>query len=261
MAVLLILTSWPRLPPNRHPRWNRPRLGSQISVAKLPWLNWCKSAFFDLLRLDQNLIIAPTLQFFSTQKCRAPTTKTNKQEKISKFPPPRCGRTFFRDVCRGRTCAARRRRRPNGRRQQTQPQKKQTAARPPYTETQGRDKHARTKHKGTKIARRNFLERAFRCHEAGQPRPPTMSLRKKSPPRPLIFFSFFFILLKIKEKREKNRARTGDPSTRWVLVSSSTQHDFFAPRFHSVYRGNGVLVPGPFPGCRAALLSCRASVR
>ena len=124
MAVLLILTSWPRLPPNRHPRWNRPRLGSQISVAKLPWLNWCKSAFFGLLRLDQNLIIAPTLQFFSTQKCRAPTTKTNKQEKISKFPPPRCGRTFFRDVCRGRTCAARRRRTPNGTRQQTQPQKK-----------------------------------------------------------------------------------------------------------------------------------------
>ena len=123
MAVLLILTSWPRLPPNRHPRWNRPRLGSQISVAKLPWLNWCKSAFFGLLRLDQNLIIAPTLQFFSTQNCRAPTTKTNKQEKKSKFPPPRCGRTFFRDVCRGRTCAARRRRRPNGRRQQTQPQK------------------------------------------------------------------------------------------------------------------------------------------
>ena len=110
------------------------------------------------------------------------------------------------------------------------------------------------------MARRNSWNEPSTGMKPGSPGSHNVLKKKKSPP-PLYFFFFFFILLKIKEKREKNRARTGDPSTRWVLVPSSTQHDFFSPRFHSVYRGNRVLVPGPLPGCRAALLSCRVSVR
>ena len=142
------------------------------------------------------------MQFVTIQNAGPPKPKQTQTRQNPPSSLPRAVGVPSSEMCRGRTCAARRRRRPNGRRQQRRPQKKQTTTRPPHTETQGRDKHARTKHKGTKIARRNSLERAFRRHEAGQPRPPTMSLRKKSPPRPFIFFSFFFfILLKIKEKR------------------------------------------------------------
>ena len=138
--------------------------------------------------------------------------KQNKQKKL-RLPtfPPRALGVPASEMWRGRACATPRRRRPNGRSQQTQPHKTQTTTRPPHTKTQGRDKHAHTKHKGTKIARRNFLDRAFRRHEAGQPRPPTMSLRKKSPPRPFIYFFFFFHLVKDKRKKRKKSRAHGRP--------------------------------------------------
>ena len=75
MAVLVILTIWPRLPPNCHPRWSRPRLGSLISVAKLPWLNSRETGFFEWCKLDQNIIRAPAMQIVSTQNEGPPKQK------------------------------------------------------------------------------------------------------------------------------------------------------------------------------------------